>query len=167
MYGTQQLGLGHSQLLTGHTENSLYIRASFSPCGRFVGSVSWDTTGYIWDLEGERPSMSTAAHPIVRLCGHRGGDVSVVEWSNADPFTVVTCGDDTTVKVWRANEAPDERRNDDAYRVRQEVIDPAIEEERQLSDELKLIVARYRNHFEGEPFQDGLTLLPSTIRRSS
>lgn len=124
LYDAQQLGLGHSQLLAGHTANSFYIRAAFSPCGRFVASGSGDTAGYIWDLEGERyTAESGCVQPIVRLCGHRGGDVSVVEWSNADPFTLVTCGDDTTVKVWRANAALGERSSDEGYGIGQEVVD--------------------------------------------
>lgn len=47
LYDTAQLGLGHCQVLTGHTATLFYVRASFSPCGRFVASGSPDSMGYI------------------------------------------------------------------------------------------------------------------------
>lgn len=99
IYNTNQLNLGHSRVLRGHTATSFYVRASFSPCGRFVASGSADTKGYVWDLErvGEE-----GIRPMLQLDGHRGGEVSVVEWCKTDSFKMATCGDDTTTKVWTA-----------------------------------------------------------------
>lgn len=125
IYDTAQLGLGHSQVLSGHTATSFYVRASFSPCGRFVASGSADSMGYIWDLEGDGGVGSCGGleggerRPIVQLDGHRGGDVSVVEWCKSDMFKVVTCGDDTTVKVWRAHCGDAAEDEDKDERVRQ------------------------------------------------
>lgn len=100
IYDTNQLELGYYQKLRGHTATSFYVRASFSPCGRFVASGSADSKGYIWDLE---QYGTDGVQPILQLDGHRGGEVAVVEWCKSDRYKVATCGDDTTVKVWTAD----------------------------------------------------------------
>lgn len=114
LYDTAQLGLGHSQVLTGHTATSFYVRAAFSPCGRFVASGSADSKGYIWDCYEPRARRSPhkGTRPIVELDGHRGGDVSVVDWCKTDMLKVATCSDDTTVKVWHANSSLLNRRGE-------------------------------------------------------
>lgn len=112
LYDTAQLGLGHSQVLTGHTATSFYVRAAFSPCGRFVASGSADSKGYIWDCHEPRARRSPhkGTRPIVELDGHRGGDVSVVDWCKTDMLKLATCSDDTTVKVWHTNSSLLDRR---------------------------------------------------------
>lgn len=98
IYDAHQLDLGHSRVLSGHSATSFYIRAGFSPCGRFVSCGSADSKGYIWDLEN---GAEASDRPILQLDGHRGGEVSVVEWCKTDILKLATCGDDTTVKLWK------------------------------------------------------------------
>lgn len=98
IYDAHQLDLGHSRVLRGHSATSFYIRAGFSPCGRFVSSGSADSKGYIWDLEN---GSDVSDRPILQLDAHHGGEVSVVEWCKTDILKLATCGDDTTVKLWK------------------------------------------------------------------
>lgn len=100
LYDAQQLSLGHSRTLHGHAATSFYVRASFSPCGRFVASGSADSKAYLWDIEADCDGSDGIA-PILQLDGHRGGEVSVAEWCKADMFKLATCGDDTTAKIWQ------------------------------------------------------------------
>lgn len=97
IYDSHQLDLGHSRVLRGHSATSFYIRASFSPCGKFVSCGSADSKGYIWDLENGTEILD---RPILQLDGHRGGEVSVVDWCKRDMLKLATCADDTTVKLW-------------------------------------------------------------------
>lgn len=99
VYNAGGLCYGHTHMLEGHTQTSFYIRARLSPCGGFVMSGSADSMAYIWDL-GDRTERGVLA-PILRLEGHRGGDASCVAWCRKEEFKVATCGDDTTVKVWK------------------------------------------------------------------
>lgn len=99
VYNAGGLCYGHTHMLEGHTQTSFYIRARFSPCGGFVMSGSADSMAYIWDLTN-RTDQGVLA-PILRLEGHRGGDASCVTWCGEEEFKVATCGDDTTVKVWK------------------------------------------------------------------
>lgn len=100
LYDAHQISLGHSRTLRGHTATSFYIRSSFSPCGRFVAAGSADSKAYLWDVEQDADG-DDGIQPILQLDGHRGGEVSVVEWCKADMFKLVTCGDDTTAKLWQ------------------------------------------------------------------
>lgn len=99
VYNANGMRLGHTHMLEGHTQTSFYIRARLSPCGGFVMSGSADSMAYIWDLAG-RTERGVLA-PILRLEGHRGGDASCVAWCRAEEFKIATCGDDTTLKVWK------------------------------------------------------------------
>lgn len=123
IYDAHQLHLGHMRVLSGHSATSFYIRAGFSPCGRFVGSGSADSKGYLWDLESR---TEFANRPILQLDGHRGGEVSVVDWCKADHFKLATCGDDTTVKLWKVKpgrSAEDLGLEDDAISNAARVVD--------------------------------------------
>ena len=49
----------------GHRVDTFYIKACFSPDGRFVLGGSSNDTAYVWDV-------SRPAAPAVALHGHRG-----------------------------------------------------------------------------------------------
>lgn len=101
VYDAKDLSLGHSVALTGHTQTSFYIRARFSPCGRFVMSGSADSKAYIWDLDDY--GCDGELEPLICLEGHQGGETAGVAWCATDPLKVATCGDDATAKVWSVN----------------------------------------------------------------
>lgn len=99
MYDLRNMDLGYTQVLTGHTQTSFYIRAKFSPCGRFVASGSADSKVYLWD--SYQDSEFGKLDPFLQLDGHRGGDAAGVDWCKTEPFKLVTCSDDSTAKVWK------------------------------------------------------------------
>lgn len=101
LYDAHHLHLGHSKVLSGHTQTSFYIRAKFSPCGRFVASGSADSKAYLWDVTSD--TDHGRLDPILELDGHRGGEAAVVDWCAADPFKLASCADDSTAKVWRVD----------------------------------------------------------------
>jgi WD40 repeat protein len=98
LYNTGDIALGYEKVLTGHTQTSFYIRARFSPDGKFVLSGSADTKAFIWDIN--QRGSSGAVSPILELAGHRGGETSAVDWCKTDMYKVATCADDSTTKVW-------------------------------------------------------------------
>lgn len=101
MYDVRNMDLGYTSVLTGHTQTSFYIRAKFSPCGRFVASGSADSKVYLWDTyqNGEKGRLDA----MLLLDGHRDGDAAGVDWCKTEPFKMVTCADDSTAKVWRVH----------------------------------------------------------------
>lgn len=98
LYNANNLSLGHSKVLTGHTQTSFYIRARFSPDGEHVLSGSADAKSYIWDIK--KRAVGGAVQPILELEGHHGGEASAVDWCRQDPLKLATCADDSTAKVW-------------------------------------------------------------------
>lgn len=98
MYNAGDIQLGYDKVLTGHTQTTFYIRARFSPDGKFVLSGSANSKAYIWDLQS--PGVNSALSPILELEGHSGGEASAVDWCKTDMFKVATCADDSTMKVW-------------------------------------------------------------------
>lgn len=63
---------------------------AFSPEGSHLVSGSSDKSVYIWQVE--RPELGPWALP-----GHQG-EVSCVDWCPSDFTSLVTCGDDCTVR---------------------------------------------------------------------
>lgn len=98
LYNATNLSLGHSRVLTGHTQTSFYIRATFSPDGQHVLSGSADANAYIWDISA--PTVAGAVHPVLTLEGHQGGEASAVDWCRRDALKLATCADDSSAKVW-------------------------------------------------------------------
>eukprot|EP00178_Gracilaria_changii_P001526 TRINITY_DN1209_c0_g1_i1.p1 TRINITY_DN1209_c0_g1~~TRINITY_DN1209_c0_g1_i1.p1 ORF type:complete len:564 (+),score=68.73 TRINITY_DN1209_c0_g1_i1:152-1693(+) len=99
MYNVRNMDLGYTHVLGGHKQTSFYIRAKFSPCGRFVGSGSADSKVYIWDTQ--RGSELGMLDPILMLDAHRGGDAAGVDWCRSETHKLVTYSDDSTARVWR------------------------------------------------------------------
>ena len=93
---------GHERLcLKGHTAavQDLAVQAG-SPADLRVVSVSEDGTGRIWTLRAAAPTTADAK-PII-LTGHKGPIRAVA--ITPDGGTIVTGGDDGTVRVWNARD---------------------------------------------------------------
>ncbi|XP_041351581.1 denticleless protein homolog [Gigantopelta aegis] len=101
----------------GHQNSEFYVRVSVSPNNDFLLSGSGDEMGYIWQID--KPSCS----PVVLKC--HSAEVTCVSW-NPDDFTkVVTCSDDSTMRIWRMNrnelKAENGERIGKAERTRREI----------------------------------------------
>ena len=105
---------GEVSRLTGVLIDSFYVKAAFSPDGRFVVSGSSDSSVYLFEARLEspahgmtpapnsfslRPQVDRPAKPALALRGHCG-EVTGVDWCRGDFCTLASCSDDTTVRVW-------------------------------------------------------------------
>ena len=95
LYDVVRPSRGEVGRLRGHMTDTFYVKATFSPDGRFVASGSSDFRLYVWELGRVDP---------MPLCvrGHRS-EVSGVAWSANDWCEIATCSDDCTVRVWRVD----------------------------------------------------------------
>ena len=85
--------------------SNFYTRARFSPDGRYIACGS--TTGAVHVYEHGRGSAAAAGGKGRRarvLAGHED-EVGGVEWGRGGEYVLASCGDDHTVRVWRADRA--------------------------------------------------------------
>lgn len=105
LYDLMRPTLGATHTLEGHSSETFYVKAVFSPDGRHVASGSSDKLGYVWDVE--RPSA-----PPVQLAGH-AGEVTTLDFCHAQDeslaMSLASCSDDGTVRVWARDRLPAER----------------------------------------------------------
>lgn len=76
---------------------------SWSPCGHFIASVSFDGTCAIWEHskeDQERQGMEMQWELIVQLEGHEN-EVKSVCW-NHEGTLLATCGRDKSIWIWEA-----------------------------------------------------------------
>ncbi|KFM25464.1 Denticleless protein-like protein [Auxenochlorella protothecoides] len=73
-------GAGPRAVYAGHAAASFYVKAGFSPDGRFLASGSSDRRVHVWE-------------------GHEG-EVTAVAWCPTDPDRLASAADDATVRVW-------------------------------------------------------------------
>ncbi|EDO44039.1 predicted protein, partial [Nematostella vectensis] len=92
MYECSVLGEDPVCSFTGHSNSTFYVKAALSPDDNYLLSGSSDNNAYIW-------KVSDADRPPVCLRGH-AGEVTSVVWCPQDITKVVTCSDDTTVRIW-------------------------------------------------------------------
>ena len=92
LYDRVRPSFGEVAAFWGHSAGSFYLKAAFSPDGRFIVSGSTDAKAYMWEVE-------RSGAPVACLRGHLG-EVTGVDWSPHDFFDLVTCSDDCTVKRW-------------------------------------------------------------------
>mmetsp|Transcript_41118 Transcript_41118/g.68345 ORF Transcript_41118/g.68345 Transcript_41118/m.68345 type:complete len:483 (-) Transcript_41118:132-1580(-) len=92
VFDTVRPGKGEVVRLTGHKVDSFYVKAAFSPDGRFVVSGSSDYGVYLWEVA--RPET-----PPLKLSGHKG-EVTGVAWSPSDFCKLATCSDDNSMRLW-------------------------------------------------------------------
>lgn len=96
LYDLLRPGAGPTHTLEGHSSETFYVKAVFSPDGRHVASGSSDKRAYLWDVQ--RPSA-----PPVRLAGHAGEVTTLDFCHDATPslrHSLASCSDDGTVRVW-------------------------------------------------------------------
>ncbi|ORX64749.1 WD40 repeat-like protein [Anaeromyces robustus] len=87
--------------------STFYIKTSISPDNRFIASGSSDNHVYIWDI--------TAPHRApVKLKGHEN-EVTAVSWCPIDIKQMVTCSDDTSIRIWNMNKELEEKCMNDLY----------------------------------------------------
>ncbi|ORY52231.1 WD40 repeat-like protein [Neocallimastix californiae] len=87
--------------------STFYIKTSISPDDRFIASGSSDNNVYIWDI--------TAPHRSpVKLKGHEN-EVTAVSWCPIDIKQMVTCSDDTSIRIWNMNEKLENKCKNDLF----------------------------------------------------
>jgi len=87
--------------------STFYIKTSISPDNRFIASGSSDNHVYIWDI--------TAPHRSpVKLKGHEN-EVTAVSWCPIDIKQMVTCSDDTSIRIWNMNEELENKCKNDLF----------------------------------------------------
>jgi len=87
--------------------STFYIKTSISPDDRFIASGSSDNNVYIWDI--------TAPHRSpVKLKGHEN-EVTAVSWCPIDIKQMVTCSDDTSIRIWNMNEELENKCKNDLF----------------------------------------------------
>ncbi|TFK56098.1 WD40 repeat-like protein [Heliocybe sulcata] len=86
--------------------NDFYVRASMSPCGRWMacGGASTDGRAFLFDVSSAGCSSARyrshgGPSPGIELKGAQAGNVGALDWA-ADGM-LATCADDGTVRVWR------------------------------------------------------------------
>ncbi|KAK7086294.1 hypothetical protein SK128_020087 [Halocaridina rubra] len=77
----------------GHLNQNYFVKSCLSPCGTYLLSGSSDNNAYVWLTE--RPGQ-----PVARLTGHFSV-VTSVAWCPVDDEKLVTCADDTKLRVFR------------------------------------------------------------------
>ena len=100
-YDTVRPDRGEIARFGGHQVHTFYVKARFSPDGRFVVSGSSDCNVYIWEVD--RPDA-----PPIYLEGHES-EVTGVDWNPADTCQLASCADDATVRVWRVHRGTQHR----------------------------------------------------------
>ncbi|KAK6619282.1 hypothetical protein RUM44_003664 [Polyplax serrata] len=96
----------------GHENGSFYVKSSVSFDGNYLVSGSSDENAYVWNTKGAELSEE-GIKPFVKLSSHLA-EVTCVEMS-PDNFTVVTCSDDGTFRLW--NCLCDKEKTDEVRRV--------------------------------------------------
>ncbi|KAL6766582.1 hypothetical protein ACKKBG_A36625 [Auxenochlorella protothecoides x Auxenochlorella symbiontica] len=96
-------GAGPRAVYAGHAAASFYVKAGFSPDGRFLASGSSDRRVHVWEVDGPPAAAAAggpALHaPLAALEGHEG-EVTAVAWCPTDPDRLASAADDATVRVW-------------------------------------------------------------------
>ncbi|XP_054023953.1 denticleless protein homolog isoform X2 [Dryobates pubescens] len=87
----------------GHQNSTFYIKSSTSPDDQFLVSGSSDCNAYIWKVS--EPSL-----PPRILHGH-SQEVTSITWCPSDFTKIATCSDDNTVRIWRLQRHPEEKRS--------------------------------------------------------
>jgi denticleless len=90
--------------------SSFYIRASVSPCGRWVACGSGRGGaggGFVFDfgakLGGYRSRWRAPTEGEGVQLFAQDGEIGAVDWAAEGGGTLATCADDGTVRVWRAD----------------------------------------------------------------
>ncbi|KAG8470307.1 hypothetical protein KFE25_008728 [Diacronema lutheri] len=96
VYDLMRPQMGATHTLEGHTSETFYVKAVFSPDGRHVASGSSDKIAYLWDLHDSDA-------PPLQLAGH-AGEVTTLDFCHARESGLrrglASCSDDGTVRVW-------------------------------------------------------------------
>jgi len=82
--------------------NVLVVRCAFDPTGQFLASGSSSNKAFVWKISDAVPVSAPVASskPAAELSG-ACQDVTAVAWSNVDPFHLVACAEDSTVRMWK------------------------------------------------------------------
>ena len=75
--------------------NSFYVRASVSPCERWLATGGTSGSAFLFDVGANRDDKLVTEG--VELRGQEG-EVGAVDWASD---SLVTCADDGTVRIWR------------------------------------------------------------------
>ncbi|OUM68203.1 hypothetical protein PIROE2DRAFT_58269 [Piromyces sp. E2] len=108
MYNTLNLGKPVKRFTSPTYKcSTFYIKTSISPDNRFIASGSSDNHVYIWDI--------TAPHrQPIKLKGHEN-EVTAVSWCPIDIKQMVTCSDDTSIRIWNMNHELEEKCKNDLF----------------------------------------------------
>jgi WD40 repeat protein len=136
-----------SQTFVGHSSASFYVKASFSPCGRFVSAGSACNRAFVWDAQqrhfgslaavdsesnGSSVAAARASFPGTRPCAVLSGhlsDVSETAWNphlfgaGLADLQLASCSDDATVRVWNVD------RSDNDEGVGDIIVEPTVTQE--------------------------------------
>ncbi|KAI8818529.1 WD40-repeat-containing domain protein [Fimicolochytrium jonesii] len=109
-YDAQNLGSPlRTYSASGFRVSTFYIKTALSPDDTFLAAGSSDHNIYVWELDAgeDRPPLVLRAHT---------GEVTAVSWCGGDFGKLASCADDATIRLWNADLAYDETKQDPAYK---------------------------------------------------